>query len=45
MATAENKFKEEYKKPELEVVEFEEEDIIRTSDKDDDQLEWDEFLY
>ena len=46
MTTAENTLKEEYKKPKLDVVEFDDEDVINTStDDDDDQLEWDEFLY
>lgn len=46
MSTQENTFKEEYKKPELDVVEFDDEDVINTStDNDDDQLEWDELLY
>lgn len=45
MTTAKNKFKEEYQEPEIEIVEFEDDDIIQTSTKDEDkdQGEWDEL--
>ena len=43
MTTAENTLLEEYEKPVLDVVEFGKDDIIQTSNNDDDQLEWDDL--